>query len=527
MKYEKIHLLVTILLSLLSCGSPANTPPANTPPANTPPANTPPANTPPANTTPAITPIEGPIPINLRPNNYNFNLVIGDIETFYLIAEYSDGTIEDVYESFTPISDNTNTATVSGRSITAVEMGTAYITSNFRGVETTITVNVTPNRNLKEYRVSIENITLKPGEKAGINLQEVYDDGFIKNIKYDVTYSTDNSDVVTLLNNNIVAVSNGSATINLRYIDTDYPVNVTVSSSSSLKNNRTYIFGHSLIHHERNINPIPSDETSMPHWMYELSREAGENFTSNGQYGFLRTHDNLPPDSQWGFDRVPGGWREYWDSEEAFADADFDSVLLTAGNFIQSNNPDEYYDSGEEISPLTATENIFNWVIEQEPGIKLYIYENWETMSRASVSKFPPTPEQLAIYHLNNSFANINEGDFHRWWLDYQDLLLENFDNVKMIPVGPILSNLFTGVLSDIPVEILYEDEAPHGRPTTYFLAAMITYMAMNETNAPSTYMVPDDIHYLVRDNYNQIITTIWDNLQSFNFDSGESRVFY
>ncbi len=467
-----------------------------------------------------------PVPTILRPDDYNLDLIIGETATFYLIAEYSDGSTENIEEGFTSVSDNENTATVSDATITAIQMGTAYITSNFRGVETTITVNVTPNRNIEGYRVSVDDIILSAGEKVGVNLQEVYNDGYIENISRDVTYSSSDTDIVTIFNNNIIGVSNGSTTVNINYLDNSYPINVEVSSSSN-SNNRIYIFGHSLINHERNINPIPSDETSVPHWMYELSKEADEVFTANGQYGFLRTHDNLPPDSQWGFDRVPGGWREYWDSDESFADADFDSVLLTAGNFIQSNNPDENYDSGEEISPLEATESIFDWVIQQEPNINMYIYENWETMSRASVSTFPPTSEQLVTYHNNNSFSATDDGDFHKWWLDYQDLLLNSFDDVKMIPVGPILSHLFSGILKDIPVEMLYEDESPHGRTTTYFLAAVITYMAMNEKNVIDSYVIPDEVHTLVSDNFDQITTTIWSDLSNFNFEDGNSRVFF
>ncbi len=38
---------------------------------------------------------------------------------------------------------------------------------------------------------------------------------------------------------------------------------------------RTFIFGHSLIHHEAQVNPTPSQETSVPHWFHLLSAEAG------------------------------------------------------------------------------------------------------------------------------------------------------------------------------------------------------------------------------------------------------------
>lgn len=34
---------------------------------------------------------------------------------------------------------------------------------------------------------------------------------------------------------------------------------------------KTFIFGHSLINHEAQINTTPSQETSVPHWFHFLA----------------------------------------------------------------------------------------------------------------------------------------------------------------------------------------------------------------------------------------------------------------
>ena len=45
---------------------------------------------------------------------------------------------------------------------------------------------------------------------------------------------------------------------------------------------------------------------------------------------------------------------------------------------------------------------------------------------------------------------------------------------------GPILADLVENtVVGDIPLNELYEDNAPHGRPNIYLLAAMITFKEM------------------------------------------------
>ena len=95
-----------------------------------------------------------------------------------------------------------------------------------------------------------------------------------------------------------------------------------------------------------------------------------------------------------------------------------------------------------------------------------------------------------------------------------------------MVPVGPILANLLTTTLSDVPVSALYEDGAPHGRPTLYFLAGLITYMSIYGVKAPASYVVPNAIDARVRSRYAQISAEVWAELQAFVDSNGNSRVF-
>ena len=91
---------------------------------------------------------------------------------------------------------------------------------------------------------------------------------------------------------------------------------------------RSFIFGHSLLDHRPPAIPTPSDETTVPHWLYLLSKYAGKYYGSSGQYGFLPQHANLPPISQWGYDSVP----PVWESDlEPFSAADFTTANGVAG----------------------------------------------------------------------------------------------------------------------------------------------------------------------------------------------------
>ncbi|MCA9658068.1 MAG: T9SS C-terminal target domain-containing protein [Myxococcales bacterium] len=284
---------------------------------------------------------------------------------------------------------------------------------------------------------------------------------------------------------------------------------------------RMFIFGHSLINHEYTDDPPPSDELSVPHWMYLLADNATYQYAASGQYGFLPQHADLPPIAQWGFDVVPPAW----DSDlEPFADADFTTVLLTAGNFIQYKGPDEPYDGDNpnNYSPVSATTLIVDWVREQEPGITIYIYENWPDMAGVAAD-FPPTQAELDSYHA------FTQGEFHTWWLAYQDALLAARPDadVRMLPVGPTIARLLTETpLSGIPLEALYEDDAPHGRPTIYFLAGLVTYMGTYGVPAPTDFAVPELVHPLVAAHYDEVVSVIWAELEGFTDGEGQSRVW-
>lgn len=282
---------------------------------------------------------------------------------------------------------------------------------------------------------------------------------------------------------------------------------------------RTFVFGHSLINHEFQVNVTPSQETSVPHWFHFLAEEAGYDYELSGQYGFLTTHVNLPPIAQWGFDFVPPAW----DSDnEPFSAANFGNILITPGNFIQYQAPTlPYFNS--TLTPLTATDSIFDWVNLQQDSLDLYIYENWPDMAGFLGAGFPPTAAEWTAY---NNYLNAG---FHDWFLEYHDSLATAFPNqcVSMIPVGPVISSLLSqSPFDQIPIDSLYEDDAPHGMATTYFLAAMVTYMAMYQEQTPLSYTAPPIIHSVIRNNYSTVVTHIWNELQNFNYPNGDSRVF-
>jgi hypothetical protein len=279
-----------------------------------------------------------------------------------------------------------------------------------------------------------------------------------------------------------------------------------VQGLDAQKNERTFIFGNSLINHEFQVIPTPSQETSVPYWFKELADSRGYNYEVSGQYGFLPQHANLPPIAQWGFDNIEGAWESDY---EPFSEANFTSVMITPGNFIQFQGPSENYPY-ENVSPLSTTVEIFEWCVDQEPGLNFYIYENWPDMAGFLNNGFPPSESEWQAY---NNYLN---GEFHDWFVEYLELVRTDFGDpcVRFIPVGTAISHLLKqSPFDQIPITELYEDDAPHGRATTYLLASIVTYMVMYEERILTTISFGEDdiIHPLLRDNYSQAVEILWD----------------
>ncbi|MCI5080545.1 MAG: T9SS type A sorting domain-containing protein [Saprospiraceae bacterium] len=293
-----------------------------------------------------------------------------------------------------------------------------------------------------------------------------------------------------------------------------------INSHGQIDAARMYMFGHSLVNYES--ASINGDEGKIAHWLYLLASADNHTFAATGQYGFLPSHTNLPPSPNWGFQLVPPVWDA--DNNETFADADFNSILLTPGNFMQWQPAYFDYPTDPGLSPLSATQIIFDWVDTQEEGVRFYLYENWPDMAPFLNNGFPANATEMDAYH------DYTQADFNDWWLEYQDSLLSSRPNleVRMIPVGPILSKLQTDFFTmPIPVTDLYEDDAPHGTTNTYFLASLITYMSVFETPAPLNFDFPNSIHSNIQNQFPALVDFIWNELQNFNDQEGNSRVFF
>jgi len=273
---------------------------------------------------------------------------------------------------------------------------------------------------------------------------------------------------------------------------------------------RVYVFGNSLVNHVSDA----ADPTNVPHWMNEMAKADGRGLSLDGQWGFLRDFaDNLPPRPNWSFSGVSGAWSP---SQGAFRDAGIDAVVLTPANFIQYQLPDVPYDGNNPTgeSPLGALQRVFDWVEVNSPSSRLFIYEGWATMD-GIVNRFPPTDREAEAYHAHNA------GEYHQWYRDLLNVLEVTRPDMRvtLIPVASTLAELFGdgGLLDSLPAEALYTDDAPHGTPTLYLLAAMVTYAYLFEAPPPADFRPPATLHPEVLDRYSELAAAIWERVPQQN----------
>ena len=272
------------------------------------------------------------------------------------------------------------------------------------------------------------------------------------------------------------------------------------ASAQTSRDVNAFIFGNSLVYHDGG-----GAETAVPYWLDLLAEAGGHGWAVDGQWGFLSQFAlNLPPEPQWRFDGVD----QVWENERfGFRRVPFDTIILTPANFVQYQPASEPYDgdntSGD--SPLSASGRIIDWSASQARGARFFVYEGWADM--ATVVDYPPDARGLAEY------LEANRGDYHDWYVEFVEALQYERPQLEitLIPVATVLADVLQdSVLSELSAEDLYSDDAPHGTPTLYFLAAMITYSALYADGPPTNVELPDSLHPVLRDNYGAVAAHVW-----------------
>lgn len=267
---------------------------------------------------------------------------------------------------------------------------------------------------------------------------------------------------------------------------------------------RQYTFNHSLWQHNFDNNAVTG------YWVGDFANASGTTYAWSGQFGQLSYH-SLPPTPALGsMNTLP-----LWDNEDpnaanyaaTFEEVELDNIIIMPDNFTQGDS--------ETVSNthLNDAFRVIDDMAVRQPDAPIVIYEHWPELVGAS---FPPTQAQEDSYHVRQL------GSYHRWFVNYQNAISQQRPNanVRMIPVGPILSEIFTNSAlqtSNMTWEERYDDNDPHGKPSLYFLAGLITYQAMFGQPVADAYVAPTEIDARIRDEFAALNDFVWQRLNFYN----------
>jgi len=213
------------------------------------------------------------VTINVIPSS--LTLSMGDTKQLTVVANYSDGSTQDVTNSATYTSSNPSVVTVSsGGLISAVNIGSATITVDYGSKTAEVPVTVTAV--VESLKVTPSSVSLPTGRTQQLSVTANYSDGSTQDVTNSASYNSSDPGVATVSSSGLVtAVGTGSATITVSCESktVQVPVEVTAPSGGLLIGEINIIGGKIHEVNGRQVCYVNSDIISM-----EIS------FTLSGTY---------------------------------------------------------------------------------------------------------------------------------------------------------------------------------------------------------------------------------------------------
>lgn len=285
--------------------------------------------------------------------------------------------------------------------------------------------------------------------------------------------------------------------------------------STALTTIRAYMAAHSLWEHG-------SFDYLTGEWLYNFSQHDGRTSLITGRFGQLSTQAASLPNLTWresytqfGYPYGEGTAAVVWNSG-TFDTVDWDYISLCPWNFAQEGTA---YDATPD--PLTHALTLLDFYETNSPDATKFVFEHWP-----ETSMVPGVPGSANLTAQQwQTFWEYTRGSYHTWFVNFQDQLNSDRPSigVRMIPVGPVLADLFLDepYMSGVSSTDYFEDDAPHGLPALYFLSALVFYRFFFGVSVPTDYTIPittpANIPNAIRSNFSTIIAFIDARLTHYN----------
>ena len=136
----------------------------------------------------------------------------GETQQLRVIANMSDGTQQDVTDQVSYSTSNENLATVSVDGLISIPEsttgGTVYIRGSYGGKGAYTTVTVTPPPSVVRLTFVPATVTLQSGQTQQLRVLAEFSDGTQQDVTSSVSYSSSNSNLVTVDENGLITIQN-------------------------------------------------------------------------------------------------------------------------------------------------------------------------------------------------------------------------------------------------------------------------------------------------------------------------------
>jgi hypothetical protein len=254
--------------------------------------------------------------------------------------------------------------------------------------------------------------------------------------------------------------------------------------------------------------------TRVGNWVHRMAQQApngGNVYTLGARFGFF-TQWGIPPIASTGYEEVSTPYVDDYTASWAGAQ-NIELVEFVPDNFDGFN-----FDPAVNTNMNASYQTVFlthidAWEANAANANRRYaVYAGWPSLGSYGATGDDPstiTPTGFA------NWVAFGVGAYQAWL----ELLVSRLQaarpgvDVRLHNVSKaVLLTYRDTVVGTIPADSLFEDTAPHGRSTWYFLASIAEYIEIYGEKPPAGFVFDPawGVHASVTNNYQSIVDYIW-----------------
>ncbi len=171
--------------------------------------------------------VSAPVVESITVTPTEVNVTAGESEQLTVVANYSDGTTEDVTEQSSYTSDDSGIANVNNGLVNRINEGNTNITVEFNGQSVDVPVNIIAP---VLESISAEDVSVSKAETVQLEVTAHYSDGSTVSITDEANYNSNDSNTASVSENGLITGENqGNTTISIEYDGKNTEAEVTVT----------------------------------------------------------------------------------------------------------------------------------------------------------------------------------------------------------------------------------------------------------------------------------------------------------